>query len=125
MPQREAREGERDDRGGDRTRRARRARDALLRGGRADRGRRARRPHLSRQDGAKDDRFERHGNDLHMIFRVDLVEALAGFDKAFTHFDGHEVRLKRLGITTRASWRRSPRRACPCSINTKSSGTSS
>mmetsp|Transcript_600 Transcript_600/g.2369 ORF Transcript_600/g.2369 Transcript_600/m.2369 type:complete len:214 (-) Transcript_600:2389-3030(-) len=50
MPQREAREGERDDRGGDRTRRARRARDALLRGGRADRGRRARRPHRSRQD---------------------------------------------------------------------------
>ena len=49
---------------------------------------------------AKDDRFERHGNDLHMIFRVDLVEALAGFDKAFTHFDGHEVRLKRDGITT-------------------------
>jgi DnaJ-class molecular chaperone with C-terminal Zn finger domain len=35
-----------------------------------------------------------------MIFRVDLVEALAGFDKAFTHFDGHEVRLKRDGITT-------------------------
>ena len=45
----------------------------------------------------KDDRFERHGNDLHMIFRVDLVEALAGSDKAFTHFDGHEVRLKRDG----------------------------
>ena len=49
---------------------------------------------------ARDDRFERRGNDLHMTFRVDLVEALAGFDKAFTHFDGREVRLKRLGITT-------------------------
>ena len=49
---------------------------------------------------AKDDRFERHGNDLHMTFRVDLVEALAGFDKAFTHFDGREVRVKRDGITT-------------------------
>ena len=82
MPQREAREGERDDRGGSNQARQT-APDTLLRGGLAD---------VDGEPGdltvrvgtAKDDRFERHGNDLHMIFRVDLVEALAGFDKAFT-----------------------------------------
>jgi len=39
--------------------------------------------------------FERRGDDLHTEIRVSLREALTGFDKALTHLDGHEVRVRR------------------------------
>ena len=49
---------------------------------------------------ARDDIFRRFGDDLYMTYRIDLVDALIGFDKTFKHFDGHGVQLKRDGITT-------------------------
>ena len=49
---------------------------------------------------ARDDIFRRFGDDLYMKYRIDLVDALIGFDKTFKHFDGHGVQLKRDGITT-------------------------
>ena len=47
-----------------------------------------------------DERFRRDGNDLHMTWRINLVDALVGFDQTFTHFDGRAVPLRRDGVTT-------------------------
>ena len=49
---------------------------------------------------SRDDTFRRDGNDLHMTWRITLVDALVGFDQTFTHFDGRAVALRREGVTT-------------------------
>ena len=50
-----------------------------------------------------DDTFRRDGDDLHMTFRITLVDALVGFDRTFEHFDGRAVPLRRDGVTTPGS----------------------
>jgi DnaJ family protein B protein 11 len=45
------------------------------------------------------DVFERRGNDVWMTLGVTLTEALGGFEKTVRHLDGHEVVLKREGVT--------------------------
>ncbi|KPA79557.1 DNAj-like protein [Leptomonas pyrrhocoris] len=43
--------------------------------------------------------FTRDGNDLYMNVTITLKEALLGFERSFTHLDGHEVALRRTGVT--------------------------
>ncbi|XP_004406369.1 PREDICTED: dnaJ homolog subfamily A member 2-like [Odobenus rosmarus divergens] len=38
--------------------------------------------------------FQRDGNDLHMTYRIGLVEALCGFQFTFKHLDGHQIVVK-------------------------------
>ena len=38
-------------------------------------------------------------SDLHMTYEISLVDALNGFSKVFTHYDGHEVVIARDGVT--------------------------
>ena len=45
------------------------------------------------------DVFERRGDDLMMTLGVTLTEALVGFEKPVRHLDGHEVVVKREGVT--------------------------
>jgi DnaJ family protein B protein 11 len=45
------------------------------------------------------DVFERRGDDLLMTLGVTLTEALVGFEKTVRHLDGHDVILKKDGIT--------------------------
>ncbi|KAB0351441.1 hypothetical protein FD754_016298 [Muntiacus muntjak] len=35
--------------------------------------------------------FQRDGNDLHMTYKIGLVEALCGFQFTFKHLDGHQI----------------------------------
>ena len=37
--------------------------------------------------------------DLYAKFEITLEEALLGFDKTLTHLDGHDVRIKKTGVT--------------------------
>lgn len=46
-----------------------------------------------------DKHFVRRGNDLYMSVVISLKEALVGFHKQFEHLDGHNVDLKRPGVT--------------------------
>eukprot|EP00755_Sulcionema_specki_P021953 Sspe_Gene.75332::Locus_47074_Transcript_1_1_Confidence_1.000_Length_1198::g.75332::m.75332/K09517/DNAJB11; DnaJ homolog subfamily B member 11 len=39
--------------------------------------------------------FTRDGNNLHMKLVISLLEALVGFEKTFTHMDGHEFVVAR------------------------------
>tara|TARA_B110000305_G_C19443959_1_gene643623 strand:+ start:371 stop:1468 length:1098 start_codon:yes stop_codon:yes gene_type:complete len=48
---------------------------------------------------AKDHKFTREGDDLHMTHRIHLVHALTGFQHNFTHVDGRIVELARSSIT--------------------------
>jgi len=43
--------------------------------------------------------FTRNGNDLNMIKRISLLEALVGFSFSFTHLDGHSVTVTRAEVT--------------------------
>ncbi len=43
--------------------------------------------------------FTRKGSDLYVKQTVDLVEALGGFSRNFTHFDKHIVEVKAEGVT--------------------------
>ena len=38
--------------------------------------------------------FQRDGNDLHMTYKIGLVEALCGFQFTFKHLDGHQIVVK-------------------------------
>lgn len=38
--------------------------------------------------------FRRDGNDLHMVQRIGLVEALCGFQITITHLDGRQLLVK-------------------------------
>jgi DnaJ-class molecular chaperone len=43
--------------------------------------------------------FTRRGNDLTMKDKITLRQALLGFEKTFKHLDGHEVKIRREGVT--------------------------
>lgn len=38
--------------------------------------------------------FQRDGNDLHMTYKIGLVEALCGFQFTFKHLDGRQIVVK-------------------------------
>ena len=38
--------------------------------------------------------FQRDGNDLHMTYKIGLVEALCGFQCTFKHLDGRQIVVK-------------------------------
>lgn len=44
--------------------------------------------------------FKRRGNDLTMKMNLSLRQALLGFEKTIRHLDGHEVKIRREGITS-------------------------
>ena len=46
-----------------------------------------------------DPAMHRDGNDLHIELRVPLKQALLGVDTTFKHLDGHQVPIKRSGVT--------------------------
>lgn len=48
---------------------------------------------------AQHDFFKRDVNDIRVNYKINLVDALTGFNKTFVHFDGREVHLARLGVT--------------------------
>lgn len=43
--------------------------------------------------------FRREGNDLWAEMSIPLRDALVGFEKSIRHVDGHEVRVKKEGVT--------------------------
>merc|ERR1712216_237132 len=72
---------------------------------------------------SRDDTFRRDGNDLHMTWRITLVDALVGFNQTFTHFDGRAVALRRTRSPLQGWWRACAARACPCTTRTRSTAT--
>jgi DnaJ-class molecular chaperone len=44
--------------------------------------------------------FKRRGNDLTLKMNLSLRQALLGFEKTIRHLDGHEVKIRREGITS-------------------------
>lgn len=43
--------------------------------------------------------FSRNGRDLHMTFKISLLEALVGFSKTIKHFDDHDVIIAKTDVT--------------------------
>jgi DnaJ-class molecular chaperone len=43
--------------------------------------------------------FTRRGNDLTIKDKITLRQSLLGFEKTFKHLDGHEVKIRRDGVT--------------------------
>merc|ERR1711976_167716 len=43
--------------------------------------------------------FRREGNDLHMVMKITLLEALVGFEKSVTHMDERQVEISRTAVT--------------------------
>jgi DnaJ-class molecular chaperone len=43
--------------------------------------------------------FKRNGDDLSMVMKITLLEALVGFKKTFRHMDDHEVEVSRMEVT--------------------------
>jgi DnaJ homolog subfamily B member 11 len=48
---------------------------------------------------ANNTKRKRFGNDLHILYEIDLAEALAGFTHEFIHFDGHIIELQNTEVT--------------------------
>jgi len=48
---------------------------------------------------AKHKQFTRRGNDLTMKMSLTLRQAVLGFEKTVRHLDGHEVKIRRQGVT--------------------------
>jgi DnaJ-class molecular chaperone len=48
---------------------------------------------------AKDERFTRQGDNLHMDFQVTLLESLVGFRRVIEHLDGHQVVIENNDVT--------------------------
>jgi DnaJ-class molecular chaperone len=43
--------------------------------------------------------FTRRGNDLTIKDKITLRQSLLGFEKTYKHLDGHEVKIRREGVT--------------------------
>lgn len=48
---------------------------------------------------AKHKIFHRRGNDLTMTLAITLRQAVLGFEKTISHLDGHDVKIRRTGVT--------------------------
>jgi len=66
--------------------------------------------------------FERKGNNLHMQYTINLLEALVGFRKEVTHLDGHKVVLSSEGITRPGQIVKIPNEGMPLPNNAHKSG---
>ena len=45
-------------------------------------------------------KFRRQGNDLHMVMRITLKEALLGFSRQIKHLDDHYVKINQKKVTS-------------------------
>lgn len=61
----------------------------------------------------KHPRFERKGNDLHVVERISLRESLVGFEHSLTHLDGHVVPLTSSRVTQHGDVQRISREGMP------------